>query len=61
MSEEKHVSENRIVSSPGVYSIFGTKENTKPPEINALPLNAVIGNLVILAVNEHPSAYETLE
>lgn len=60
MPEEKHVSENRVVSRPGTYSIFGTKENTKPPEINALPLNAVIGNFRILAVNEHPSAYETL-
>ena len=57
MFEEKHISENRIVSSPGAYSIFGTKENTKPPEINALPLNAVIGNFMILAVNEHTDSY----
>ena len=60
MPEEKHISENRIVVRPGTYSIFGTKENTKPPEINALPLDSVIGNFRILAVNEHPSAYDTL-
>ena len=58
--EEKHVSENRIVSIPGTYSIFGTKENTKPPEINALPLDSVIGDFIVIAVNEHPSAYTVI-
>ena len=57
MFEEKHISENRIVSNPGTYSVFGTKENTKPPEINALPLDITIGKFIILAVNEHPSEY----
>lgn len=56
---ERHTSENVYVGRPGTYSIFGTRENTKQPEIQKIPINAVIGNFAVLAVNERPSSYET--